>query len=123
MLNFLLQVEDALEDIKKQLHDMYRKGLLRGELSVEEQVELISGSNDLGETVTGAQHVIVSKHCGRHSHSGGDTYGRLLRPPFLASPLPKDPIYFYNLTQRPHIFSQNCVLSPKAPIFSEKLKF
>ncbi len=59
-----------------------------------------------------------------HSHSGGETsYVRLFRPTFLASPSPKDPIYFYNLTQRPHIFSQNCVLSRKAPIFSEKLKF
>ncbi|XP_072019386.1 lambda-crystallin-like [Amphiura filiformis] len=52
------QVEDAIEDIKKQLHDLYRQGLLRGDLSVEEQLLLITGSNDLGETVTGAQHVI-----------------------------------------------------------------
>ncbi len=42
---------------------------------------------------------------GGNSHSGGDAYVRLLRPSFLASPSPKDPINY--------IF----IISPKTPYF------
>lgn len=51
------QVDAALEDIKKQLQELFKNGQLRGSLSVEEQVALISGSNHLAQALTGAQHV------------------------------------------------------------------
>ena len=41
---------------------------------------------------------------GGHSHSGGDAYVRLLRPPFFSIALTQRPHIFHNLTQRPNIF-------------------
>ncbi|CAH2225250.1 lambda-crystallin homolog isoform X1 [Pelobates cultripes] len=41
------QVTAALEDIRKQMEDLKKSGMLRGTLSVNEQMSLISGSSDL----------------------------------------------------------------------------
>ena len=60
---------------------------------------------------------------GRAVHSGGDTCVRLLRPPFFSITLTQRPHIFLQSHPKTHIFSQNCVLSPKAPIFTENLKF
>ncbi len=50
-------------------------------------------------------------------------YARLLRPPFIASPSPKDPICFYNLTQRSHIFHKIVCCHPKPPFFQKNWHF
>ena len=42
---------------------------------------------------------------------------------FLASPSYQRPHIFSNFTQRPYIFSQNCVLSPRTLIFQKKINF
>ncbi|XP_071956286.1 lambda-crystallin-like [Antedon mediterranea] len=51
------QVTSALSDIKIQLEAVKKSGMLRGTLSVNEQFNLISGSNDLEKTITGAKHI------------------------------------------------------------------
>ena len=65
---------------------------------------------------------------GGQSHSGGDAYVRVKRPPFSASLAPIDPIFFYScMSSHPktHIFAFN--LSLKAPWFEklacEKIQF
>ena len=68
---------------------------------------------------------------GGQSHSGGDTYVRLKRPPFSASLSPKDPYFFTiacALTQRPHDFLYfsltECQISlTKCQICSPNAKF
>ena len=60
---------------------------------------------------------------GGQSHSGGDAYVRLKRPPFSASLSPKDPSFFIiacALTQRPHKFY--IFLSPNAKFHSPNEK-
>ena len=60
----------------------------------------------------------LSTRGGGQSHSGGDTYVRVKRPPFSASLAPIDPIFFYScMSSHPktHIFAFN--LSLKAPWF------
>ena len=68
---------------------------------------------------------------GGQSHSGGDAYVRLKRPPFSASLSPKDPYFFTiacALTQRPHDFLYfsltECQISlTKCQICSPNAKF
>ncbi|XP_063300973.1 lambda-crystallin homolog [Pelobates fuscus] len=48
------QVTAALEDIRKQMEDLKKSGMLRGTLSVNEQMALISGSSDLKTALEGA---------------------------------------------------------------------
>jgi len=51
------QVDGALADIKTQLNVLKRDGLLRGNLSPQEQMELISGTDELAQAVTGSIHI------------------------------------------------------------------
>ena len=68
---------------------------------------------------------------GGQSHSGGDAYVRLKRPPFSVSLSPKDPYFFTiacALTQRPHDFLYfsltECQISlTKCQICSPNAKF
>lgn len=53
------QVENALKDILAQLNELKKIGLLRGNLTVEEQHNLIRGSTDISSTVSGAIYVQV----------------------------------------------------------------
>ena len=53
------QVATALKNILVQLKDLQEAGLLRGKLSVEQQHELISGTNTLQTCVEGAKYVQV----------------------------------------------------------------
>ncbi|XP_066438268.1 lambda-crystallin homolog [Eleutherodactylus coqui] len=48
------QVTAALEDIRKQMVELKKSGMLRGSLSAEEQISLISGFNDLKLALEGA---------------------------------------------------------------------
>ncbi|XP_015176815.1 PREDICTED: lambda-crystallin homolog [Polistes dominula] len=48
------QITKALEDIKNQLQSLESDGLLRGNLSAAQQLQLIKGSLDLAETVKNA---------------------------------------------------------------------
>ncbi|XP_077154481.1 lambda-crystallin homolog [Ranitomeya variabilis] len=48
------QVAAALEDIRKQMEELRNSGMLRGSLSSEEQISLISGFSDLKSALEGA---------------------------------------------------------------------
>ncbi|XP_075054965.1 lambda-crystallin homolog [Mixophyes fleayi] len=48
------QVTAALEDIRKQMEELRNSGMLRGSLSVGEQISLISGWSDLKKALEGA---------------------------------------------------------------------
>ncbi|KAH8299528.1 hypothetical protein KR044_002364 [Drosophila immigrans] len=51
------QVEAALVEIQKELHNLGAKGTLRGQLSPEAQFELISGCTELKQLVENALHI------------------------------------------------------------------
>ncbi|KAM3935699.1 lambda-crystallin homolog [Leptodactylus fuscus] len=51
------QVTTALEDIRKQMEELQKSGMLRGSLSCEEQISLISGFNDLKSALEGATFI------------------------------------------------------------------
>ncbi|XP_043207249.1 lambda-crystallin homolog [Amphibalanus amphitrite] len=51
------QIPSALEDIKGQLERLSASGLLRGTLSAQQQMELITGASELSDCVSGAVHV------------------------------------------------------------------
>lgn len=51
------QVKQALEVILDQLHNLEKQGLLKGSLSVTEQYQLISGTNDLSECVKDTKYI------------------------------------------------------------------
>ena len=59
------QVQNALDDILKQLNNLQDLGLLRGKLSVQEQHALIKAAASLQECVAGAKYVQVSLFWGR----------------------------------------------------------
>lgn len=48
------QVTAALEDIRKQMDELTKSGMLRGSLSADQQISLISGSSDLKTALEGA---------------------------------------------------------------------
>ncbi|XP_060080215.1 lambda-crystallin-like isoform X2 [Ylistrum balloti] len=52
------QVTDALSNIRSQLLDLERKGLLRGTLTVDQQHNCIQGATDLGKAIKGAWFVL-----------------------------------------------------------------
>ncbi len=64
---------------------------------------------------------------GGHSYSRGDTYVRLFSPLLLASPSPKDPIFFHKIVcchQMPLFFRKIEILIPNdIPIFEKHLQF
>ncbi|XP_075448409.1 lambda-crystallin homolog isoform X2 [Ascaphus truei] len=51
------QVSTAIEDIRKQMEELKKSGMLRGNLSVEEQMALVSGCSDLKLAVDGAMFI------------------------------------------------------------------
>ncbi|ELU04675.1 hypothetical protein CAPTEDRAFT_155064 [Capitella teleta] len=51
------QVSSALEGVREQLKDLEKSGLLRGKLSVDEQLQLISGTNKFEDCVKGAKYI------------------------------------------------------------------
>jgi len=51
------QVDGALADIKTQLEVLKRDGLLRGNLTPKQQMQLISGTDNIQQAVEGAIHV------------------------------------------------------------------
>ncbi|OCT93175.1 hypothetical protein XELAEV_18016240mg [Xenopus laevis] len=51
------QVSTALEDIRKQMEELMKSEMLRGTLSMEDQMALISGCTDLKEALHGAQYI------------------------------------------------------------------
>ena len=53
------QVSSALENILVMLRDLDKAGLLRGTLTVEQQHQLISGTNNLAECIKGTKYVQV----------------------------------------------------------------
>lgn len=55
-------VDNALEDIKQQLHTLEKNGLLRGTLSADEQAALITKTTSLAECLAGAVHCQVIRH-------------------------------------------------------------
>ncbi|XP_077996999.1 lambda-crystallin-like [Glandiceps talaboti] len=50
-------VEKAVDSIKTSLESLEKEGLLKGNLSAQEQIGLIKGVNDLASAVKGARHV------------------------------------------------------------------
>lgn len=48
------QVTAALEDIRKQMDELTKSGMLRGSLNADQQISLISGSSDLETALEGA---------------------------------------------------------------------
>ena len=52
-------IDQALANIKLQLHDLKSTGLLRGSLNVDEQYALISGTTDFEECVKGCVYIQV----------------------------------------------------------------
>ncbi|KAG8452911.1 hypothetical protein GDO86_004638 [Hymenochirus boettgeri] len=51
------QVSTALVDIRRQMEELQKSEMLRGKLSVEEQLKLISGCSDLKTALEGALHI------------------------------------------------------------------
>ncbi|NP_001120498.1 lambda-crystallin homolog [Xenopus tropicalis] len=51
------QVSTALEDIRKQMEELKKSEMLRGALSMEDQMALISGCTDLKYALHGAQYI------------------------------------------------------------------
>ncbi|KAK4294492.1 hypothetical protein Pmani_019663 [Petrolisthes manimaculis] len=51
------QVPDAINEIKKQLHELESSNLLRGNISVAEQIKCIRGVTNLKDCVVGSKHV------------------------------------------------------------------
>ncbi len=56
------QLEVAASDISCQLQDLDAKSLLKGTLNVDEQLKLITFSQDIKESVKGAIHVQVDSY-------------------------------------------------------------
>lgn len=54
-------VDKALVDIKDQLKNFEKQGLLRGQLSVEQQMSLIKKADSLSHCVKDTIHVQVSR--------------------------------------------------------------
>ncbi|XP_048454029.1 lambda-crystallin homolog isoform X3 [Rhincodon typus] len=54
------QVTSAIENIRQQLTELERTGRLRGTFKPEEQMMLITASNDLAQAVEGAIHIQVN---------------------------------------------------------------
>ncbi|PKU30287.1 hypothetical protein llap_19409 [Limosa lapponica baueri] len=55
------QLTSALENIRKQMKELKESGFLKGALSVEQQLALISVCTDLKAAVEGATFIQVSK--------------------------------------------------------------
>nr|AAM13398.1 CRY [Mus musculus] len=51
------QITDALENIRKEMKSLEQSGSLKGSLSAERQLSLISGCGNLAEAVEGAVHI------------------------------------------------------------------
>lgn len=51
------QITNALEDIRKEMKSLEQSGSLKGSLSAEQQLSLISGCGNLAEAVEGAVHI------------------------------------------------------------------
>lgn len=51
------QITDALENIRKEMKSLEQSGSLKGSLSAEQQLSLISGCSNLAEAVEGAMHI------------------------------------------------------------------
>ncbi|XP_038618005.1 lambda-crystallin homolog [Tachyglossus aculeatus] len=51
------QITTALESIGKQMQELERRGMLKGSLSAQEQLSLISGGSDIEAAVEGAIHI------------------------------------------------------------------
>ncbi|XP_006894187.1 PREDICTED: lambda-crystallin homolog [Elephantulus edwardii] len=51
------QITNALENIRKEMEVLERSGSLKGSLSRQEQLSLISGCSDIKEAVEGAMHI------------------------------------------------------------------
>ena len=102
-LNFLIWAPPSLMKTHRSLYQISRKSTPKGRHS---QCE-----NPQGLFMLGAW----SPRGGGQSHSGGDAYVRLKRPPFSASLSPIDPIFFtvaWALTQRPIFFHLICHSMP-----------
>ncbi|XP_063451972.1 lambda-crystallin homolog isoform X3 [Pan paniscus] len=54
------QIRNALENIRKEMKLLEQAGSLKGSLSVEEQLSLISGCPNIQEAVEGAMHIQVN---------------------------------------------------------------
>ncbi|EDW73752.1 uncharacterized protein Dwil_GK19629 [Drosophila willistoni] len=52
-----IQIETALQELNKELHQLEQKGSLRGQLKAKEQFELISVTSKLEELVQNAVHI------------------------------------------------------------------
>jgi L-gulonate 3-dehydrogenase len=57
------RVQVALDDIKTQLENLSENGLLRGNLTVDEQMRLMSTANTLEECIESAIYVQASTTC------------------------------------------------------------
>jgi len=55
--NVASQVKSALDDIKNQLNNLEKTGMLRGKLTAAQQFSLIKGATSLAEAVKGAYYV------------------------------------------------------------------
>ncbi|EDL36173.1 crystallin, lamda 1, isoform CRA_b, partial [Mus musculus] len=53
------QITDALENIRKEMKSLEQSGSLKGSLSAERQLSLISGCGNLAEAVEGAVHIQI----------------------------------------------------------------
>lgn len=51
------QITNALENIRKEMKSLEQSGSLKGSLSAEQQLSLISGCGNLAEAVEGAMHI------------------------------------------------------------------
>ncbi|XP_063088551.1 lambda-crystallin homolog isoform X1 [Cavia porcellus] len=54
------QITNALENIRKQMKLLEQSGSLKGTLSVDQQLSLISGCSNIAEAVEGAMHIQVN---------------------------------------------------------------
>uniref|UniRef100_A0A6I8N607 L-gulonate 3-dehydrogenase n=1 Tax=Ornithorhynchus anatinus TaxID=9258 RepID=A0A6I8N607_ORNAN len=54
------QITTALENIGKQMQELERSGMLKGSLSAQKQLSLISGCSDIEAAVEGAIHIQVN---------------------------------------------------------------